>query len=88
MYFQPKVFRESDYRKVMFENTQNAQTEVSRLRKYRIYKACSGFDVYQMRDEGNGWSKEYHSHYDTREAAEQAIKRLQEQEARDNETDL
>ena len=72
----------------MFENTQNAQAEVSRLKKYRIYKGCSGFDVYQMRDEGNGWSKEYHSHYDTREAAEQAIKRLQEQEARDNETDL
>ena len=88
MYFQPKVFRESDYRKVMFENPQNAQVEVSRLKKYRIYKGCSGFDVYQMRDEGNGWSKEYHSHYDTREAAEQAIKQMQEQEARDNGTDL
>ena len=52
------------------------------MKKYRIYKACSGFDVYQMRDEGNGWSKEFHSHYDTRETAERAIKRLQEQEAR------
>ena len=58
------------------------------MQKYRIYKACNGFNVYQMRDEGNGWSKEYHSHYDTREAAEQAIKQMQEQEARDNETDL
>ncbi len=88
MHFQPKVFRESEYRKVMFENPQNVQAEVSRLKKHRIYKGCSGFDVYQMRDEGNGWSKEFHSHYDTREAAEQAIKRMQEQEARENETDL
>ena len=70
----------------MFENTQNTQTEVGGLKKYRIYKGYKGFDVYQMRNEGNGWSKKYHSHYDTREAAEQTIKRLQEQEARDNET--
>ncbi len=56
------------------------------MKKYRIYKGCNGYDVYQMRDEGNGWSKEFRSHFDTREAAEQEIKRLQEQEARDNET--
>ena len=87
MYFQPKVFRESDYRKVMFENTQNAQMEVSELKKYRIYKGLKGYNVFRMRDEGIGWSKEFHSHYDTREAAEQAIKRMQEQEARDNARD-
>lgn len=53
--------------------------KVYRLKKFRIYKASSGFDVYQMKDEGNGWSKVFHSHYDTREAAEQAIQRLQEE---------
>ena len=53
------------------------------MKKYRIYKACSGFDVYQMKDEGNGWSKIFHSHYDTREAAEQAIQRLQEASGRE-----
>ena len=57
--------------------------KVNRMKKYRIYKACSGFDVYQMKDEGNGWSKIYHSHYDTREAAEQAIQRLQEASGRE-----
>ena len=88
MHFQPKVFLESDYRKVMFENPQNAQAEVSGLKKYRIYKGCKGYDVYQMIDEGNGWSRKFHSHYDTKEAAEQAIKRMQEQEARNYETDL
>lgn len=47
--------------------------------KYRIYKAVNGYDVYRLKNEGNGWSKEYHSHYNTREAAEQAIQRLQEE---------
>lgn len=48
--------------------------------KYRIYiSPHGGFDVYALKNEGNGWSKTYHSHYDTREAAEQAIQRLQEE---------
>ena len=58
------------------------------MKKYRIYKGYNGYDVYQMIDEGNGWSREYCSHYDTKEKAEQAIKRMREQEARDYDTDL
>lgn len=59
-------------------NAMNVMKEVNTMKRYRIYKAVNGFDVYQLKDEGNGWSKEYHSHYDTREAAEQAIQQLKE----------
>ena len=45
--------------------------------KFRINKTKSGFNVYLMRDVGNGWDKIYHSNYETREEAEQAIQRMQ-----------
>ena len=62
----------------------NDMKEVNTMNKYRIYKAVNGFDVYLLKNQGNGWSKEYHSHYDTREAAEQAIQRLKELSERDS----
>jgi hypothetical protein len=49
------------------------------LTKYRIYKVENGYDVYRLKNEGNGWSKTFHSHYATREAAELAVQRLQEE---------
>lgn len=61
--------------------------KVNRMNKYRIYKAINGFDVYRLKNEGNGWSKTFYAHYNTKEAAEQAIKQLQEQEATNNDTD-
>lgn len=50
------------------------------MSKFRINKAGLGFNVYLMRDMGNGWSKEYHSHYDTREQAERAVEKLKSEE--------
>ena len=39
-------------------NAMNVMKEVNTMKRYRIYKAVNGFDVYQLKDEGNGWSKE------------------------------
>ena len=52
------------------------------MKKYRILKAKSksGFDLYRLHDEGNGWSKEYLSHYDIREDAEKAAERLKKED--------
>lgn len=58
------------------------------MNKYRICKGFNSFVIYRMKNEGNGWSKEFLSRYETREAAEKAINILKEQEARYAETDI
>ena len=60
----------------------NTMKEVKNM-KYRIYiSPHGGFDVYTLKNEGNGWSKTFHSHYDSREDAEQAVVSLSTQKMR------
>lgn len=53
--------------------------------KYRISKAKEGgFNLYRMKNMGNGWDKKFHSHYNAKEDAEQAMERLTQQKTLQN----